>query len=271
MKIPFRRRGRPQVKSPDDTMTLSEHLAELRRRIVVSVLAVAVAAVVMFVLYDPWLQDVLGGPYFDLCAENPAWNCQDGFLVTDLLGAFATRLRVAGYFGLAVALPIVLWQIWRFVVPGLNTKERRYAAPFVLSSIVLFVFGAVVAYVSLPFAVEFLIGYAGVKSRVDLTADRYISLVTLMMVGFGVGFLFPVLLVFLQLANVLTPRRLLRWWRQAIVVCVAVAAVVTPSGDPFSLAALSVPMVVFYFAATLVGWLLTRRRTRGETPAATSA
>ncbi|MFM7537186.1 MAG: twin-arginine translocase subunit TatC [Acidimicrobiales bacterium] len=262
MKVRRKRSGQRRLKGPDDTMTLTEHLAELRRRIVVSFLAVAAAAVVMFVLYDPWLQRFLGDPYFDLCAENPDWKCSDGFQVTDLLGAFTTRLRIAGYFGLAAALPVVLWQIWRFVVPGLHAKERRYAAPFVLSSVVLFLFGASIAYLTMPFAVEFLVGYAGAKSRVDLTADRYINLISLMMIGFGVGFLFPVLLVFLQLAGALTPGRLLRWWRQAIVLCVVIAAVITPSGDPFSLLALAIPMTVFYFGSVLIGWLLTRKRSK---------
>jgi sec-independent protein translocase protein TatC len=272
MGLRLRRRARrPRLRGPEDTMTLTEHLAELRRRLIVSILAVTVAALVMFVLYDPWLQRFLGDPYFDLCKQNPDWQCQNGFLVTDLLGAFTTRIRVAGYFGLAAALPVVLWQVWKFIVPGLHPKERRYAVPFVLSSIALFLFGCLVAYVTMPYAVQFLVGYAGVKSRVDLTADKYINLITLMMVAFGVGFLFPVLLVFLQLVGIASPGRLLRWWRQAVVLCFVIAAVITPSGDPFSLFALAIPMIVFYFASVLVGWLLTRRRRSTEAGAASPA
>jgi sec-independent protein translocase protein TatC len=260
----LRRRSAPHLRTPDDRMTLVEHLAELRTRLIKSLLAITVGALVVFVFYDPILT-FLAHPYFDVCKQHPDFGCQDKFLITGPLDGFTTRVKVAGYGGLVVALPIVLWQIWRFVTPGLHKNEKRYAVPFILSSVVLFLFGAAIAYLTMPYAIEFLIGYSGPVTAA-FTPNKYVSLLSVMMLAFGVGFLFPVLLVFLQLIGVLTPKRLSSWRRQAIVVVVVVAAVITPSGDPYSLLALSIPMYVFYECSILIGWLLTRNRRRELSP-----
>ncbi len=247
------------VKSPDDQMTLIEHLAELRQRLVKSVLAIVVGAVGIFAAWDPVL-NFLKRPYRSICLSHASFDCKNQFLLNDPLSGFLTRTRVAGWGGVVIALPVIMWQIWRFVVPALHAKEKRYAIPFVLSSVGLFLCGAYIAWWTYPKALEFLIGYAGKDQVVLFTMDKYIRLLTLMVMAFGVGFLFPVLLVFLQLVNVTTPRKLMHWWRQAIVLVLFVAAVITPSGDPYSLFALAVPMWIFYFMAVGVGWLLTRKR-----------
>lgn len=241
-------------------MTLTEHLAELRRRIVVSVLAVVVCGLAVFIFY-PHLLEWLSGPYTEVC-KDPQFNCIDGFLLDDPLGGISTRMRLSGWGGIVFALPVLLWQIWKFVVPALKANEKKYAWPFVTSSIVLFAAGASIAYLTLAKALEFLIKWAGPDFTVAFSAQKYARLVVLMMLSFGGGFLFPVLQVFLMLAGVLNARQLLGWWRQAIVVIIAVAAVITPSGDPISLFALGLPMWIFYFAAIGIGHLLTRRRTK---------
>jgi sec-independent protein translocase protein TatC len=256
--VKLKRAQKPKVSTPDDRMTLTEHLGELRSRLIKSLLAITVGALVMFVFYDPIL-NVLAHPYFDVCKQHPEFGCQDKFLITGPLDGFATRVKVSGYGGLIVALPIVLWQLWRFVTPGLHTNEKKYAIPFVLSSVALFLFGAFIAYFTLPYALEFLISYSGPVTAA-FTPNKYIGLLSIMMLAFGVGFLFPVLLVFLQLVSVVTPRQLSSWRRQAIVVVVVTAAVITPSGDPYSLIALAVPMYVFYECSIVIGWFLTRNR-----------
>jgi len=259
------RAGRPKLSSPDDKMTLMEHLAELRNRIVKSVLAIVIGLIGVFSFYDPILK-FLERPLTDSCAAHPAWHCPPGLTLIGPLDGFLTRTRVSLYGGVIVALPVILWQIWKFVTPGLHANEKRYAIPFVLSSLALFGFGAFIAYWILPKALEFLVAYAGPNSTPLFTPDKYIGLVTLMMAAFGIGFLFPVLLVFLMLIGVLTPRKLVEWWRQSIVVIFVAAAVITPSGDPFSLFALAIPMLVFYWAAILVGWVLVRGRAPKKEP-----
>ena len=249
-------KARPNLKTPDDKMTLIEHLTELRVRVVRSVLAITVGAVVIFALYDPLLK-FLVGPYRDTCAKHH-WTCQLANI--DPLGGFLIRTQIAIWGGVVFALPVLLWQIWRFVVPALHAKEKKYAIPFVVSSVVLFLFGGYIAWFSYPYALEFLIGYAGKETTPLFTVDKYIRLLMLMIIAFGVGFLFPVLLVFLQLVRVLTPRGLMGWWRQAIVLVLVIAAVITPSGDPISLMALAIPMTIFYFMSAGVGWLLLRRK-----------
>lgn len=247
-------------------MSLGEHLAELRRRVVLSVLAVVAGAIIVFTFYNPVLE-FLSGPYRDVCsaAKYDCLTTDGGFILTDPLAPFSTRMRISGWGGLVLALPVVLWQVWQFVVPALHKREKRYAVPFVLSSVLLFFFGASIAYLTLDKALEFLIAWAGPNFSVAFTPDKYVRLVTLMMLAFGSGFLFPVLQVFLMLIGVVNARQLLHWWRQAVVIICGVAAVITPSGDPISLFALALPMWVFYFVATGIGHLLTRKR-RAVTP-----
>lgn len=237
-------------------MSLVEHLGELRRRLVVSIAAIAVGAVVAFAFYNRILEFLID-PYCRLSQPpRPPGPCS--LVVTDPLEGFATRLKVATYGGLFLASPVVLLQIWRFITPGLNPNEKRYAIPFVVSSISLFSLGALIAKVTFPKALEFLVAVGGPGLTAFFSPAKYLRLVILMVVAFGVAFEFPVLLVFLELAGVLTSRRLASWRRPAIVVIVVVAAVITPSQDPYSLLAMAGPMYVFYEGSILIGRLLKR-------------
>ena len=240
--------------APDDDtpargqMSLVEHLTELRRRLIISAIAVAVGAIVCFVLYQ-FILNFLIGPYRDVTGKN---NLQ----VLDPLEGFATRLKIATYGGLFVASPVVLWQLWRFITPGLHPKEKRYAIPFVIASILLFLFGVFVAMQTFEPALQFLTGVGGNDLSPNFTASKYLSFIMLMFVAFGVAFEFPILLVALELAGVLTSQRLRKWRRPAIVVIVFIAAVITPSQDPYSLFFMAVPMYVFYEASILIGRIL---------------
>jgi sec-independent protein translocase protein TatC len=236
----------------DGRMTVVEHLTELRRRIIVSLIAVTLAAIVCFIFSESiikffvqYYKDATNGEKTQLIFLGP-------------LDAFITRLKVATYGGIVLALPIWLWELWRFITPGLNPNEKRYAIPFVLTSIVLFAMGAAVALLTLPKALEFLLDIGGSELRPELTADKYLSLVSLMIVAFGFAFEFPVVLVFLLLARVLTTRQLRRWRRPAILIIVIFAAVITPSQDPYSLFAMAVPMYIFYEGSIIIGRVLKR-------------
>ena len=259
MKLPLRRG--PQRERGEDglvQMTLVEHLVELRRRVVISLAAVACGAVVGFLLYNRLL-DFMTRPYCDLkrkngVAQGIAGTCR--LVITDPLEGVTTRFKVSAYLGLILALPIVLYQLWRFITPGLHPKEKRYAIPFILSSILLFGLGAAIAILTWPQALSFLISVSGSKVETLFGPAKYISLYALIMVAFGVSFEFPVVLVFLEIAGVLTPKQLLGVWRYAIVGIFVFAAVITPSQDPYSLFGMAAPMCLFYFLSIGIGKLL---------------
>ena len=264
MKIPFR--GGPdhtKVKTPDDRMTLTEHLAELRTRIIRSMLAIVLGVIVLQVFYDPLLR-FLRKPYTDLCERKPELGCVGSLQFLSPLEGFSTRLTITTYGGIILALPVLMWQLWRFIVPALHAKEKKYAIPFVLSSIALFALGGFVAYWTLGPALDFLISWAGEDVQANFQVSKYISLVGLMVAAFGIAFEFPVLLVFLQLVGVLTPQTLLKQWRYAIVVIFVIAAVITPSGDPYSMMALAGPMTVFYLLSVVIGLVAQKRKLARE-------
>lgn len=247
------------MTAPEAEMTVMDHLRELRSRIIRSILAVGAGMMGLLAFYDP-VKEFLTRPYVRLCASAARYGCDGSLYSLGPLDGFTARLRISTYGGVVVALPVILWQVWRFVSPALEKKEKRYAVPFITSSVVLFAAGVSIAYWTLDKALEFLISWSGQDVTQAFQVTKYMSLVVLMMLAFGVGFLSPVLLVFLQLASVVEPRTLIRQWRYAIMGIFVAAAVITPSGDPFSLLALAVPLSVLYLVAVLVGWLLTRRR-----------
>ncbi|MDQ1533778.1 MAG: sec-independent protein translocase protein TatC, partial [Actinomycetota bacterium] len=186
----------------------------------------------------------------------PAGGCD--LVATDPLAPFILRLKVSTYAGLVISLPVVLWQLWRFITPGLNPKEKRYAIPFILSSIVLFAMGGVVAWLTFPKALDFLIKIGGGDIATFFTADKYVTFISLMIVAFGASFEFPVVLVFLMLAGVLKTSTLRKYRRHAIVGITAFAAVITPSQDPYSLFFMAAPMYLFYEGSILIGRMLKR-------------
>ena len=246
------------VAAPD-AMTLTEHLAELRVRIIRSALAVAVGMVLIIAFYDQVL-DFLLQPYVDLCTRKPQDFCDPELFVFSPTEGLSTRVRVGLYGGIVIALPVILWQVWRFIVPALNKKEKKWAIPVVSISLILFVAGGALAYVTIGQALDFLIGWAGADTGALFSVQSYVSLIGLMIFAFGLGFMLPVFVFGLQALGVITPKRLLQSWRIALVAIAVISAVITPSGDPVTMAMLGVPMVVLYFLAILLGWLVVRRR-----------
>jgi sec-independent protein translocase protein TatC len=215
----------------------------------------------MFVLYSRVLH-FLSGPYEEVtrgqkqCGGNPHKGCD--LVVTDPLGPFLVRLKIAGYGGIALSIPIIFWQIWRFVTPALHKNERRYAVGFLVSSVLLFVLGAIVAWFTVVKALDFLLGVGGNSLQPFIVADKYLTLVTLMVVAFGVAFEFPLLILGLLLVRVVTTRQLRHVRRWVVVGITLFAAIITPSQDPFSLLFMAVPMYIFYEIAILIGRLMKR-------------
>lgn len=239
-------------------MALGDHLRELRTRLLICVGTVAAMLIPAWFLY-PWMVGILNAPYCEaLRSIDPHASCK--FLETNLLDPFTLRMRVAGYGAIFLAMPVILWQLWRFIAPGLYKNERRYALAFTISAMVLFVLGAFVAYFTLTQAVNFLVGVGGPDVEIRSGISNFVKLSLFMMLAFGIGFQFPVVVVALQMVGVVTPQRLSSWRRPAILLITIIAAGITPSGDPISMFALAIPMYIFYEASILIGRLLSRRK-----------
>jgi sec-independent protein translocase protein TatC len=238
-------------------MTLIEHLTELRKRVIISVIAIGVGFVIAFALY-PWIFGFLAHPYKELTKGHGPGQCPKGcpLVATDPIQPFAVRLKVSTYAAVVFALPVWLWELWRFVTPGLHKREKRYAVPFVASSIVLFCGGAYVAWLTFPKALQFLSTVGGTSIQPFYTADKYLTLISLMMLAFGASFEFPILLIALLLVGVIHTRTLRKGRRWAAVGITTFAAVITPSQDPYSLFAMAIPLYLFYEASILIGRLL---------------
>lgn len=247
--VRMRRSGRP---SPE-AMTIGEHLAELRTRVLVAATAVVVAGIVAFVVYNS-IFHFLQHPYCDVVGPR---RC--GFYITAPLQGLSIRMEVATYGGLFIASPVVLWELWRFITPGLERNERRYIVPFVGVSVALFLFGVVLAYVIFPHALQWLGSIGGPSLRQIYSPTSYLSLMLALMALFGLAFEFPVVLVGLELVGLVRPQTLSHGRRWAFVLIVAAAAIFTPTGDPFSMLALAVPLYVFYELAIVAGRLLAPR------------
>jgi sec-independent protein translocase protein TatC len=238
------------------TMTLFEHLSELRLRVVISIVAVAAGAVAVWFLYDPILTFMLH-PYQQFVAQNHSKDISGGNLVTSgPLEGLSTRLKVCAYGGIALASPVIFWELWRFVTPGLYKNEKRYIVPFVAAAVVLFAGGISVAILVFPKALTWLINVSGPGVVPLFSPSRYLSLYIAMCLVFGAVFMTPLLLVFLQLVGVVPSTRWRKWRRPAIVVNCVVAAVITPSSDPFSFLAMAIPLLLLYEAAIVVGRLM---------------
>ena len=263
--------GTAPMERPEDGegghMTLMEHLAELRNRLIKSVVAVAVCVAVCWILY-PFILDFLREPYCRTVDErDPTLLAQGGgcnLFVRGPLEPFSVRITLVAYAGLALAMPVLLWQGWRFIAPGLYRHEKRYAIPFVGAGVLLFFLGVGLAYWSLPRALDFLKDIGGPELVSLFSPKEYLGFVVKMMVAFGIAFQFPIVLIGLQVMGVVENRTLRKVRSYAVVGIVILVAVITPSGDPFTLMALSIPMYAFYEIAILWGVLAGRRQRKRE-------
>jgi len=239
----------PRLRRAESGMTLAEHLAELRQRLMVIFICIFTIAVLGFIFY-PHLLTILQNPY---CKASPK-HCK--FLVTNPLDGLNLRVKIAFFAGIVISSPVILWETWRFITPGLKARERRYAVPFVAASVVFFTAGMALAYFSFAQAIGWLVSIGGHTLLTEYNPNQYLTLFLLVLFIFGIAFLFPVVLVALELINVVTPKRLLHSWRYATIIITLAAAIFTPSSDPLSMLALAVPLVAFYFLAIGVGKLL---------------
>ncbi|MQA24210.1 MAG: twin-arginine translocase subunit TatC, partial [Micromonosporaceae bacterium] len=233
-------------------MTLMEHLRELRSRLMKATLGVLVGLVLCLIVADEIL-NVLTAPYCEFWrAQGNTGSC--GFNAKSPIDAFLLSLRVALYAGVLVSAPVWLYQLWAFIAPGLHHNERRYTYYFVAAATPLFFTGAFLAFFVVDKGMRFLMGLVQAYN-ITLDINGYFDFVTNIMLLFGIGFEFPLLVVALNLLGVVSAKRLLGWWRIAVFLCFAFAAFVTPTPDPFGMTALAIPMSLLYFGAVGIAYL----------------
>jgi sec-independent protein translocase protein TatC len=230
------------VTDDQTTMTLVEHLEELRRRLIVIVLCVLGAAVLGFFLSRTvlaLLRDRLPAESRELIFLAPA-------------DALTAQLKIAGFLGIALAMPVILYQLWRFVAPGLTQGERRYVWPVIGAALLLFASGVLIGYLVIPYTLRFLLDFSEGLATPNLTIDGYVGFVTTMMLAFGLVLEFPIVLIGLSRVGILNYRRIASRRRWALLGIVLFAIVLTPGGDPISPLILSGVMFVLFEGSLLI-------------------
>jgi len=228
----------------DVEMTLTEHLAELRFRLLVCLVAVVIATIVAFIFIKPIMRVLM----------RPA-NVETLYQLSPTEGIF-TFMRVALMVGIAASMPVLVYQIGAFVLPGLTRRERRYLFWLVPSASFAFVVGVLFGYfVVLPFALQFLLEtFAAGVVQSFISVDRYVSFVTRMLLALGIVFETPIFIYFLSVIGLVDTKKLARWRPYVVVLVAVIAAVITPTPDPFNQALVGIPMYLLYE----VGILLSR-------------
>ncbi|MET8204369.1 twin-arginine translocase subunit TatC [Micromonospora taraxaci] len=264
MAFALRKRGPSTFeRAADGSMTLIEHVRELRNRLFRASLAIMIGFGFGIWLAEP-VRLLLSRPYCDLPGSVDPVTDKCLFVQLGPADLFLLNLKIGLWVGLIIAAPIWLYQLWAFIAPGLHRHERRYAYAFTALAAPLFAAGAVLAYFVTAKGLEFLMNVSGDDISTTLEVTRYISFVTNLILLFGVAFEFPLIVLMLNFVGIASAKRLLSWWRVAIFVFFAFSAVVTPTPDPFGMTALAICLSALYFGAVGVAFINDRRRGRGK-------
>jgi sec-independent protein translocase protein TatC len=220
---------------PVAEMTLVEHLVELRNRLFKMALGVAIGAVVGFILGDPIIA-ILKAP---IPGGKPLYY-------TGLGDAFMIHVKIALVVGIILSMPVILYQLWAFIAPGLTERERRGSLPWIPIALAFFALGVTIAYLILPAAAGFLVGFSSAELQPLITAEAYFDFVTTLFLVFGLIMQFPIILFALSRVGIVTSARLAGARRQAILAMTVFAALITPGGDLVSPIALLATMYILF-------------------------
>ena len=249
-------------------MPLTEHLADLRRSILISVIFIAIAFVLAFnfsedlfrILMFP-LRDELKvdgrSPFFHLIAKAKPTS----LVFLSPAEAFWMYLKVSFVAGLICSLPVIFYEIWRFISPGLMSKEKKYFLPFIMSSTALFLTGALFCFVIvLPFAMTFLLGYQTTNLTPMISVGNYIDFCLKFILAFGAIFELPLVIIFLTRFGIVSPKTLAKQRKYAVLFAFILAAVLTPTPDAFNQTLMAVPIIILYEAGILISRIMYRKR-----------
>ncbi len=221
----------------DDPQSILSHLEELRWRLVKVAIGILIGGVIAFLFTDQ-LREILEAPFFDATPDN-------NFVGLKVGEEWGVLMRIALFGGVVIASPVILYQVWAFINPALTTRERKWAFPIVGALVILFVGGVLFGYAVLPRGLEFLLGiFPDVEN--DLLIGEYYSFVLRFLLAFGAAFLYPVFLFAAAAAGIISSQQLARGRSWAILLVVIGAALITPTGDAFTLLLLSLPLYLMY-------------------------
>ena len=258
---------RPPKAPPGGVMSLADHLRELRYRLIVAVVAIILFAILAAIFYDqlyvvmmhPWQQalDMLKHthPHIDTTT-----------VISDVTGPLMLAIKVCVVAGLVLASPIWIFQVWAFIVPALHAKEKKWALAFIGAAVPLFLLGVLTGYYILPQGIVMLLSFTpdAVPVLNLLDIGPFMELMLRLMVIFGIGFLMPVVVVGLNLTGVVKARQLAKARTYVIFGIFVFGAAATPSGDPFSMLALAIPMTLLYLIAEFIARVHDRRAAERE-------
>jgi len=239
-------------------MSLFAHLAELRRRLTRALIALALGMIVGYFVF-PQVLELMMAPYCAVADSiRPDGTCT--LIALTPLEPLSVRLKTAFVIGLFLGGPVIFYQLWRFITPGLTTSERRYALPFVTISQVMFALGILFAYFVIPFGLRTLLGFGGPGIEPFLSASEYLSFFLTLSIAFGLVFELPLVLIFLALVGVISAAGLRKARPYAILASVVVSAFITPTNDALTLFFMAGPMILFYEVSIIAAWLIERSR-----------
>ena len=242
------------------TMPLLDHLRELRKRIMRAAFFIFIFSILGFVYYDQIIT-TLAEPVCDLkLAQSSGSNNCGSLFISGVLGPLNLQVKVAFLTGVIISAPFWLYQLWAFIAPALHRKERRKSVLFIIAATPFFTLGAALAYYILPTAIKVLFGFTPDSLNNLVRFDDYLSFVLRIILIFGLAFELPVFLISLNLIGVLSGKAILKPWRFAIFGITLFVAAFSPTADPLSMAALALPLILFYFGAGGIALLVDKKR-----------
>ena len=242
-------------------MSLIEHLRELRSRLFKASVAIVIGTVAAWGFY-PQIFDLLSQPV-NVIVEQAQSNGRDVRLVLGgVADAFVLQIKVSVVTSMLFTSPIWIYQLWRFITPGLYRKEKLRAYLFASVATPLFVSGAVLAYIFLPIGLQLLFGFTPLGVGNYVPVDRYLSFFLRMVLVFGISFLTPLFIVMLNIFDMLEAKAITSRWRLVVLITFAFSAIATPTGDPVNMTLLAAPVLLLISVATFIAWLNDKRRAR---------